>query len=200
MLVGLAAPAPAWAAPKPHPHPSPKAKHVPPKKAAKPTPQPTVQPTPTAVPTPAPAAHAVVPVVPVVAPRAAPRPAPRRVAVRHTRVAPAHVVAPARQPRPSAPAATEPTSLTQALSKPDVLAPALRRNASLPMGMLVALVLFLFVQGRIDGRDPKLLLQDTTDDELVFGLPRGNPQPVRRPALPPKVTLTSPTSLALSRV
>jgi hypothetical protein len=105
-----------------------------------------------------------------------------------------------RKPSATVPAATEPTSLTQALSKPDVLAPALRRNASLPMGMLVALVLFLFVQGRIDRRDPKLLMQDTTDDELVFGLPRGNPQPVRRPALRPKVTLTSPTSLALSRL
>jgi hypothetical protein len=67
------------------------------------------------------------------------------------------------------------------------------------MGMLVALVLFLFVQGRIDRRDPKLLLQATTDDELAFGLPRGLPQPVRRPTPRPRVPLTSRTSLALSR-
>lgn len=200
LLVGLAAPTPAWAATEPHSHGGPRPTHAPkakpthaPKtrhtkptprprpthspKAQHPTPTPSTAPapTPTALPQHTPAAHLEAPVPP--------RPAVRHHTVRHARVAPPKVTAPvARHVAPAlrARTAVRPTSLTQALSKPAVLAPALRRNASVPVALLVALVLFLFVQGRIDRRDPKLRQATTGDDELVFSLPKGVPQPVRR--------------------
>ena len=194
VTAALAVPAPAWAAPKPHPHASPKPRHVPPKKAAQPAPQPTPQPTPTAVVT-----RATPPAVRTVV---GPRPTPQQVTVRHSRPVREHApaVEPVRKPAPPAPRAVpRPRSLAHALSAPQVLVPALRRNASVPIGMIVALVLFLFVQGRIDRRDPKLLLQARSDEELVFGLPRGFPESTHsRPTAPRSATL-SPTSIVLTR-
>ena len=197
VLLAVLLPTAAEAAPKPHhgnPHATPAASPAgtsgKPAKPHHPHPHATPTPTPTPVQTPV--------ATPTAAPTTAPTPAAAPVhAARPTkhyvrRVAPAAAaVAPASRPsvKPAAPrpvhrpvAPPQPSSLTTAITHVDQLAPQLKRNASLPLGLLAAVFLFLAVQGRIDRRDPKLRVTEASStDELTFSLPRGLPQTVARP-------------------